>query len=79
VVLGKANVMSYEDLEEARAKRAAKEEAKAIKGKGKRGRKRKGAAPETDASEPKVARMSEMQVVNEIDSELLRVPVAQMR
>ena len=39
VVLGKAKVMSYEDLEEARAKRAAKEQAMA--GKGKRGRKRK--------------------------------------
>jgi len=50
VVLGKAKVMSYEDLEEARAKRAAKDAAKAAKevakeeataGKGKRGRKRK--------------------------------------
>ena len=38
VVLGKAKVMSYEDLEEARAKRAAKE--KTSSGKGKRGRKR---------------------------------------
>jgi hypothetical protein len=57
VVLGKAKVMSYEDIEEARAKRAAKE---VIKGKGKRGRKRKSAAleadePETEA-EPEVAR-----------------------
>jgi hypothetical protein len=62
LVLGKAKVMSYEDLEEARAKRAAKDAAKA-KGKGKRGRKRKSPAPETetDAPEPKakVARMSE--------------------
>jgi hypothetical protein len=33
VVLGKAKVISYEDIEEARAKRAAKE---AITGKGKR-------------------------------------------
>jgi hypothetical protein len=59
LVLGKAKVMSYEDLEEARAKRAAKEAAKA-KGKGKRGRKRKSPAPETDAPEPKgkVARTS---------------------
>lgn len=40
LVLGKAKVMSYEDLEEARAKRAAKDAAKA-KGKGTRGRKRK--------------------------------------
>lgn len=40
--------MSYEDLEEARAKRAAKEEATAAKGKGKRGRKRKSATPEAE-------------------------------
>lgn len=40
VVLGKAKVMSFEDLEEARVKRAAKEDA--ITKKGKRSRKRKG-------------------------------------
>jgi hypothetical protein len=50
VVLGKAKVMSFEDIEEARAKRAAKE---VIKGKGQRGWKRKSAAleavePESD-------------------------------
>lgn len=58
VVLGKAKVMSYEDIEKARAKRAAKE---VIKGKGKRGRKRKGAALEGGEPEPKleVARMIE--------------------
>ena len=49
--------MSYEDIEDARAKRAAKE---VIKGKGNRGQKRKSAAleadePETEA-EPEVAR-----------------------
>jgi hypothetical protein len=60
LVLGKAKVMSYEDLEEARAKRAAKDAAKA-KGKGKRGPKPKSPAPEADALEPKakVARTSE--------------------
>jgi hypothetical protein len=42
--------MSYEDLEKARAKRAAKDAAKA-KGKGKRGRKRKSPAPEAYAPE----------------------------
>jgi hypothetical protein len=58
VVLGKAKVMSYEDIEEARAKRAAKE---VIKGKGKRGQKRKSAALEADdlEPEPEVARMIE--------------------
>lgn len=46
--------MSYEDLEEARAKRATKDAAKAKK-KGTRGRKRKSpeSALETKASEPK--------------------------
>lgn len=61
LVLGKAKVMSYEDLEEARAKRADKEAVKEAKGKGKRGRKRKSAALEADTPEPnaKVVRMSE--------------------
>ncbi|KFY47128.1 hypothetical protein V494_00149 [Pseudogymnoascus sp. VKM F-4513 (FW-928)] len=48
LVLGKAKVMSYEDLEEARAKRAEKEAAKEAKGKGKRGRKCKSATSEVD-------------------------------
>ncbi|KAF4634577.1 hypothetical protein G7Y89_g3524 [Cudoniella acicularis] len=53
---GKGKVMSYEDIEEARAKRAEKD---AMKGKGKRGRKRKSAALEADepdaVTEPEVA------------------------
>lgn len=44
VILGKVKVLSYEDIEKVRAKRAAKEEA--IVGKGKRGRKRKSAEEE---------------------------------
>jgi hypothetical protein len=48
LVLGKAKVMSYEDLEEAQAKRAEKEAAKEAKGKGKRGQKCKSASPEAD-------------------------------
>jgi hypothetical protein len=60
LVLGKAKVMSYEDLEDARAKHAEKDAAK-VKGKGQRGRKRKSPVAETDAREPqpKVARMNE--------------------
>jgi septum formation inhibitor MinC len=54
VVLGKAKVMSFEDIEVARAARAAKE---VIKGKGKRGRKRKSAAQEAEEPEPEVARV----------------------
>ncbi|KAH8758851.1 hypothetical protein BGZ57DRAFT_733460, partial [Hyaloscypha finlandica] len=48
LVLGKAKVMSYEDLEKARAKRVVKDAAKEAKGKGKRGRKRKRATPEAE-------------------------------
>ncbi|KAH6692772.1 hypothetical protein BKA61DRAFT_532590 [Leptodontidium sp. MPI-SDFR-AT-0119] len=48
VVLGKAKVMSFEDIEEARAKRAAKD---AIQSKGKRGRKRKNTEPEASEAE----------------------------
>ena len=57
IILGRVKVMSYEDIEEAPAKRAAKE---VITGKGKHGRKRKSAAPEAGAPEPeaKVARMN---------------------
>jgi hypothetical protein len=56
VVLGKAKVMSFEDLEEARAKRAAKE--KTSLGKVKRGRKRKVPVPEIGVAE-QVVQMSE--------------------
>ena len=64
-MLRKAKVMSYEDIEDARAKRAVKD---ATKGKGKRGRKRKGAVldpePESDPEserepEPEVAHAAE--------------------
>jgi hypothetical protein len=48
VVLGKAKVISFEDIEVARAARAAKH---VIKGKGKRGRKRKSAALEAEEPE----------------------------
>lgn len=48
LILGKAKVMSYEDLEVARAKRAAKEKAKATAGTGKAGRKLQNAAPEAE-------------------------------
>jgi hypothetical protein len=56
VVLRKAKVMSFKDIEVARAARAAKE---VIKNKGKRGQKRKSATleaeePETEADEPEL-------------------------
>jgi len=75
VVLGKAKVMSYEDLVAKRAKREAKEQDKA-KGKRKRGRKRK-SPEEAGALEP--ARMSEAQVEeDEIAPEPWRVSMARM-
>ena len=52
-VLGKAKVMSYEDLEDARAKRAAKEQAAtARKKKRDRRRKLKASMPDTLEAEP---------------------------
>jgi hypothetical protein len=59
LVLGKAKVMSYEDLEQARTKRAVKEAAKEAKGKGKRGRKCKSAASEADDAEAGDAEVDE--------------------
>lgn len=54
LVLGKAKVMSYEDLEEARAKRLVKESTQAAKGKGKGGRKSKKSPPEPEEEEDTV-------------------------
>jgi len=48
LVLGKAKVISYEDLVEARAKRVVKEATRAAKGKGKRGRKQKSSTLEAE-------------------------------
>ena len=48
MILGKAKVISYKDLEAVREKRAEKDAAKEAKGKGKRGRKCKSAMPEAD-------------------------------
>ena len=75
VMLGKAKVMSFEDIEVARAARTAKDVAK---GKGKRGRKRKSVVLEADEPEgdepepePEVARIIEA-------SGPWRAPVARM-
>ena len=58
-VVGKAKVMSYEDIVEAQAKRDAKE---AVAVKGKRGRKRKCSVPRADA---KKTRRSEVEVAED--------------
>jgi hypothetical protein len=57
LVLGKAKVMGYEELMEAREKRAEKDAAQEAKGKGKRGRKRTSAVLEADATEPNTKTM----------------------
>ncbi|KAH6669559.1 hypothetical protein B0J14DRAFT_487148 [Halenospora varia] len=56
LVLGKAKVMSYKDLEEARAKRVVKESTQAAKGKGKRSRKSKSSPPEPEEDTAETAR-----------------------
>lgn len=60
-VVGKAKVMSYEDIEDARAKRSARQQATG--GKAKRGRKRKSPTPE--AGKAKKARRSEVEVAED--------------
>jgi hypothetical protein len=80
--------MSYEDLETARMKRAADEATRKSKGKGKRGRKRKSAALEGDALEPRVevTQMNSMpqqpgeipSTGNETKQGAWRAPVARM-
>jgi hypothetical protein len=63
-VLGKAKVMSFEDIEEARQKRAAKEAAKEAVIPGKRGRKRKGPTPAAEGK-AKRARKGEVEVAED--------------
>ncbi|KAF8850967.1 hypothetical protein BDZ45DRAFT_708116 [Acephala macrosclerotiorum] len=58
LVLGKAKIMSYEDLVEARAKRVVKEATRATKGKEKRGRKRKSSTLEAEENTEETARCS---------------------
>lgn len=77
VVLGKAKVMSYEDLEEARAKRAAKETANVTADKGKRHRERKILAPEAEP-EAEMARISDVPEPATAPIAPWRAPVARM-
>ncbi|KAF2805783.1 uncharacterized protein BDZ99DRAFT_395314, partial [Mytilinidion resinicola] len=81
LILGKAKVMSFEDLGEARAKRDAKE--KAIASKRKHGRKRKSPVPEEAEADPsapedKVMRMSEVEPAKAVQGPSWRAPVAKM-
>ena len=76
---GKGRVMSYEDLENARAKRAVKDAAAIVKEK--RGRKRKSIAPDLEAGssalEAQVVRVSETEPAIDLGG-LWRAPVAKM-
>ena len=72
VVLGKAKVMSYEDIEEARAKRAAKEVGK---GKRTRGQKRTIAALDADTTQTS-SESNSARVIEDVGRG--RAPVAQM-
>jgi hypothetical protein len=56
LVLGKAKVISYKDLKEARAKRIVKESTKAAKGKGKRSQKSKSNLPKPEEVTTETAR-----------------------
>jgi len=79
LVLGKAKVMSFEDLEEARAKRAEKDAAKEAKGKGKRGRKRKSDTLEAEEDTVKTARRGRKRkspalIASELTNRIGRIP-----
>ncbi|KAF2026431.1 hypothetical protein EK21DRAFT_92366 [Setomelanomma holmii] len=80
LVLGTAKVIGYQKLQDARAKRAETEAAKATKAKGKRGRKRTKASLDTDAPElkRKVARARAELAPTSAPVPSLRVPVARM-
>ncbi len=78
LVLGKAKVMSYEDLEEARAKRVVKDSAQAAKGKGKRGRKSKRSLPEPEEDTAETARRGRKRRSAELEAPEPTNKVAQM-
>jgi hypothetical protein len=76
IVLGKAKVMSFEDLEEAKVRRAAKDETAAQKGQ--RGRKRKELASEAPPPLSKAVRTGEVIASGNSPATSWRIPVAKM-
>jgi hypothetical protein len=79
-ILGKAKVMGFDELEEARAKRAEQLATKAAKGTSKRGRKRK-ATTEGEQRQAKSAKQMDVQVGGQVEvqvSPAWRAPVARM-
>ena len=81
VILGRAKVMSYEDLEEARKKRAAKEETNANTNKKYRGRKRKTLASKVRSQTESVDTVAQVSPAQKPTADLIqscRAPAAQM-
>jgi hypothetical protein len=76
IVLGKAEVMSFEDLEKAKVRRAAKDKAAAQNGQ--RGRKRKEPASEAPPPSGKAVRTGEVITSDNIPATSWRLPVARM-
>jgi hypothetical protein len=77
-VLGKAKVMSYEDLKEARAKRVVKDSAQVAKGKGKRGRKSKSSPAELEEGIAETARRRRKRKSTELETLELTNKVARI-
>jgi hypothetical protein len=75
-VLGKAKVMSFEDLEEAKVRRAEKDKAAAQKGQ--RGRKRKEPASEAPPPSNKAVQTGEMIASGDSPATSWKIPVAKM-
>ena len=70
--------MSYEDLEEARAKRAEKEAAREAKGKAKLGRKRKSVTPEPEEATADKAKRGQKRKRATLEAEPLEPPKAKV-
>lgn len=81
LILGRAKVIGYDELKEAREKRAEAEVATKAKGKRKRGRKRTNAALEADAAEPKQPKATRVGKARKLlvpaDSQVSRTLVAE--
>jgi hypothetical protein len=77
-VLGKAKVISYKDLKEARAKRVVKDSAQVAKGKGNRGRKSKSSPPKLEEDIAETARRERKRKSAELEAPELTNKVARM-
>jgi hypothetical protein len=78
LILGKAKVMSYKDLEEAQAKRVVKEATRAAKGKGKHSRKRKSGTLEEEEDTAETARRGQKHKSAVLDTPALPNKIARI-